>query len=79
MEGERGVYSLTAEHNVLSCPPSSLPLSPLHGCGALRADVCRAPTKTQLCKSFPSLLKSDSVRGALFRENLSSFAAQIVE
>lgn len=38
---KRGVHSLTAEHNVLSCPPSALPLSPRHGCGALRADVGR--------------------------------------
>lgn len=30
---ERRAYSLTAEHNVLSCPLSSLTLSPAHGRG----------------------------------------------
>lgn len=55
---ERSVHSLTAEHNVLSCPPSSLPLSPLHGCGALRADVGR-PHKPNLARvSFLSVKKS---------------------
>lgn len=57
MEGGRGVYSLTAEHKVLSCPLSSLPLSPRHGRGALRTVVCGAPTETQLCKSFSITVK----------------------
>lgn len=30
---ERRAYSLTAQHNVLSCPLSSLSLSPAHGRG----------------------------------------------
>lgn len=63
---ERRAYSLTAEHNVLSCPLSSLSLSSAHGrgdCAQLFA-ACRNGNKNVIFFFFTN----ESVASVVFKQ-----------